>query len=91
MPKTNAKRAKVTTEKRIKIETAKLGAPKFPGHTCPSIDYVQEMLEQIAERGDVWAVSQAEYARDILEYVRISNDELRSSSKYWYDKFKEAA
>ena len=72
MPKTNAKRAKVTTEKRIKIETAKLGAPKFPGHTCPSIDYVQEMLEQIAERGDVWAVSQAEYARDILEYVRIS-------------------
>ena len=31
MPKTNAKRAKVTTDKRIKIETAKLGAPKVPG------------------------------------------------------------
>ena len=35
MPRTNAKRAKITTEKRIKIETAKLGAPKVPGHTCP--------------------------------------------------------
>jgi len=91
MPRTNAKRAKITTEKRIKIETAKLGAPKVPGHTCPSIDYVQEMLEQIAERGDEWAVNQASFVRDILEYVRISNDELRSSSKYWYDKFKEAA
>ena len=91
MPKTNAKRAKVTTEKRIKIETAKLGAPKVPGDTCPSIDYVQEMLVQIAERGDNWSSKQSEYATDVLEYVRSSNQELRRSSKYWYDKFKEAA
>ena len=30
------------SEKREKINKAKLGAPKVPGITCPSIDYVQE-------------------------------------------------
>ena len=91
MPRANAKNAKINTEKRIRIETAKLGAPKVPGDTCPSINYVQEMLDQIAERGDEWSSKQSEYATDILEYVRQSNEELRRSSKYWYDKFKEAA
>ena len=30
--------------KRDKINVAKLGAPKVPGNTCPSIDYVQEIV-----------------------------------------------
>ena len=79
------------SEKREKINKAKLGAPKVPGSTCPSIDYVQELLDQIADRGDDWAVRQAETATQVLEYIRESNDELRLSSKYWYDKYKEAA
>jgi hypothetical protein len=62
-----------------------------PGYTCPSIDYVQEFLDQIAQRGDKWSVRQADLAKDVLEYIRESNDELRSSSKYWYDKYKDAA
>jgi len=36
MPKVSAKREK--------INAAKLGAPKVPGDTCPSIDYVQEIV-----------------------------------------------
>ena len=83
MPKVSAKREK--------INAAKSGAPKVPGDTCPTINYVQEIVGQIAERGDDWSEKQAGYINDLLEYVRDANFELRKSSKYWYDKYKEAA
>ena len=79
------------TAKQAKIDRAKESAPNVPGFTCPSIDYVQYIIEQIADRGDDWAVKQAKVITDVLEYVRESNDELRSSSHYWYKKYKEAA
>ena len=79
------------TKKQNKIDAAKKAAPNVPGFTCPSIDYVQYIIEQIADRGDDWAVKQAKVITDVLEYVRESNDELRSSSHYWYKKYKEAA
>ena len=83
MPKVSAKREK--------INAAKSGAPKGPGDTCPTINYVQEIVCQIADRGDNWSENQAGYINDLLEYVRDANFELRKSSKYWYDKYKEAA
>ena len=83
MPKVSAKREK--------INVAKAAAPNVPGDTCPSINYVQEIIDQIANRGDDWAEKQSDVVKDVLEYVRASNDELRESSKYWYKKFKEAA
>ena len=43
MPKVSAK--------RVKIEAAKSKAPKVPGDTCPSINYVQEIISQLADRG----------------------------------------
>ena len=76
--------------KREKIDVAKASAPNVPGDTCPSIKYVQEIIDQIANRGDDWADKQAIVINDLLEYVRESNFELRKSSKYWYDKYKEA-
>ena len=76
--------------KQKRIDAAKSSAPKVPGDTCPSIDYVQTIVNQIAERGDTWATKQAEVITDLLEYVRDSNYELRKSSKYWYDKYKES-
>ncbi len=82
MPKVSAK--------RMKIELAKESAPNVPGFTCPSIDYAIQIIEQIADRGDDWAEKQANVITDVLEYVRESNDELRSSSLYWYKKYKEA-
>ena len=83
MPKVSAK--------RVKIDAAKAAAPNVPGDTCPSINYVQEIVGQIADRGDDWSEKQAGYINDLLEYVRDANFELRKSSKYWYDKYKEAA
>ena len=83
MPKVSAKREK--------INAAKSGAPKVPGDTCPSINYIQGIVSQIADRGDDWSEKQAGYINDLLEYVRDANFELRNSSKYWYDKYKEAA
>ena len=81
MPKVSAKREK--------INAAKSGAPKVPGDTCPSINYIQEIVSQIADRGDDWSEKQAGYINDLLEYVRDANFELRKSSKSWYDKYKE--
>ena len=67
--------------KRKKIDLAKKGAPRVPGDTCPSINYVQEVLEQITDRtDDDWAFKQRSIANDILEYIRDSNEELRNSS-----------
>ena len=80
----------IVSAKRDKINVAKAAAPNVPGDTCPSIDYVQEIIDQIANRGDDWADKQAAVITDLLEYVRDANFELRKSSKYWYDKYKEA-
>jgi len=81
-----------TSAKLKKISLAKKGAPKVPGDTCPSINYVQEVLEQITDRvDDDWADKQRSIANDILEYIRDSNEELRNSSYYWYKKYKDAA
>ncbi len=80
-----------TSTKQKKIDNAKKGAPKVPGDTCPSINYVQDLLEQISERtSDEWADKQIDVASGVLEYVRESNEELRLSSHYWYQKFKGA-
>ena len=89
MPK--AKASAATIEKRMKIDVAKASAPDVPGDTCPSINYVQEIIEQIADRSDAWGGKQAIVITDLLEYVRDANYELRNSSKYWYDKYKDAA
>lgn len=83
MPKVSAKQKK--------INEAKKSAPNVPGHTCPSIDYVQDIIDQIADRGDAWSAKQAGVIREVLEYVRESNNELRSSSHYWYKEFKKTA
>ena len=83
MPKVKAKRAR--------IDAAKSSAPNVPGDTCPSINYVQTIISQMADRGDDWSEKQAGYINDLLEYVRDANFELRNSSKYWYDKYKESA
>ena len=78
--------------KRKRIDNAKKGCPKVPGDTCPSIDYVLEILTQISDRtSDVWADKQIDVASGVLEYIRESNEELRLSSHYWYERYKVAA
>tara|TARA_B100000953_G_scaffold285558_1_gene266256 strand:+ start:124 stop:375 length:252 start_codon:yes stop_codon:yes gene_type:complete len=79
--------------KRTKIVKAKESAPDVPGDTCPTIDYVQEMIGQLVDRadGDLWCNTQLEMVNTALEYVRSSNQELRDSSKYWYNQYKKVA
>ncbi len=78
--------------KRQRIDNAKKRAPKVPGDTCPSINYVQDVLSQISDlSSDEWADKQIDVANGVLEYIRESNEELRLSSFYWYEKYKAAA
>jgi len=78
--------------KQNRINDAKKRAPNVPGDTCPSINYVQNILEQISEQSkDDWTGKQVDVVNGVLEYVRESNEELRLSSYYWYRKYKAAA
>jgi len=78
--------------KQNRINDAKKRAPNVPGDTCPSINYVQNILEQISEQSkDDWTGKQVDVINGVLEYVRESNEELRLSSYYWYRKYKAAA
>ena len=80
-------------QKKMDLVNAKQNAPNVPGDTCPTINYVQEMLDQLIDRNrdDTWMIMQRDVINNALEYVRSSNQELRSSSKYWYDQCKKAA
>ena len=78
--------------KQRRIDSAKKAAPNVPGDTCSSIDYVQAVIEQITDRvDDDWTDKQLAVANKVLEYIRDSNEQLRSSSDYWYKKYKGAA
>jgi len=70
------------------IEKIKNNAPELPYNTCPYIDFVQEILKEAIDQTDsVLVEKKLELADSILEYVRESNDSLRQSSMYWYQKF----
>jgi hypothetical protein len=63
--------------------------PVVPEDTCPYIDTVQELIDKIANQTDEdWRKEQAILAKALLEYIRESNQRLRNSSKYWYDRRK---
>ena len=82
-----------TKQKKVDLVEAKKHAPNLPGDTCPTIDCVQEMLDELVERnkGDTWSLTQREVINQALEYIRSANHELRESSKYWYDQCKKVA
>ena len=82
-----------TRQKKVNLVSAKQNATSVPGDTCPTINYVQEMIDQLIERNkdDVWSLTQRDAINNALEYVRSSNQELRNSSKYWYDQCKKVA
>ena len=80
-------------QKKLDLVSAKQNAPSVPGDTCPTINYVQEMLDQLIDRNreDTWSLTQRDVINNALEYVRSANQELRDSSKYWYDQYKKVA
>ena len=46
-----------TRQKKVNLVSAKQNAPSVPGDTCPTINYVQEMIDQLIERNKDDAVS----------------------------------
>ena len=71
------------------LEDYKKQAPDIPTNTCPYINFVQDILKDVLDELDSPLIEEKlNLADSILEYVRSSNDSLRSSSHYWYTKFR---
>ena len=63
-------------------------APKVPDITCPAIDAILNQLEKLIGR----ELKQSKYKaiERKMEKLRIANEKLRDSGKYWHDACKEA-
>ena len=83
------------TVKQDKIDKAKKSAPGVPGDTCPYIDFVLSVMDQLTghESSELAPKEirdkQLELATETLEYIREANSTLRESSRYWYDQYKK--
>ena len=62
-------------------------APKVPTITCPAIDDVLNKLEKVI--GKEFKLSKFKAIERKLEKLRIANEKLRDSGKYWHDSCKE--
>ena len=72
-----------------KLSKLKQSAPEIPTNTCPYIDFIEEIIKEVIDECDSSFIEQKlELAISALEYVRESNDALRQSSNYWYNKIK---
>tara|TARA_R110002167_G_scaffold8580_4_gene39257 strand:+ start:2860 stop:3324 length:465 start_codon:yes stop_codon:yes gene_type:complete len=84
-----------TERKRLK---SKKNSPGIPPNTCPYIDLVQTMIEDLSIAYDKLytkgehnpVVDKIESnAKELLEYIRTNNETLRDNSLYWYNKYKD--
>jgi len=81
--KYNIQMARSTTPRVIKNK------PVVPEDTCQYIDMVQELIDKIADQENaLWRSEQATLAKALLEYIRESNQKLRVSGKFWYERCK---
>ena len=62
-------------------------APKVPDITCPAIDDVLNQLEKLI--GKELSESKYKAFERKMEKLRIANEKLRDSGKYWHDACKE--
>ena len=62
-------------------------APKVPDITCPAIDDVLNQLEKLVGR-ELTDRKYKAFERK-LEKLRIANEKLRDSGKYWHDACKD--
>lgn len=70
-----------------KLDDFKKNSPEIPTNTCPYIDFAQQILKEIEdETTSVFMKKKVELVEEMLEYIRQSNDSLRKSSLYWYQK-----
>ena len=62
-------------------------SPPIPTNTCPYIDHVIHMVDELKDLAQENKLRFAESLYE-LEHIRNSNDMLRDSGKYWYQKNK---
>ena len=71
------------------LDDYKKDAPEIPTNTCPYIDFVKEIVEEVKDESYSQLIKEKlELANNTLEYIRVSNEQLRQSSHYWFIKFK---
>jgi len=65
-----------------------LAKPFIPPNTCPHIDRISDLVDEIGECvDDIRLLEQlTNTIKAELEYIRRSNELLRTASKYWHDK-----
>lgn len=69
------------------FDDLKKNAPAIPTNTCPYIDFAQQVLKEVeCESNSLFIEKKTQLIDEILEYIRKSNDSLRKSSLYWYQK-----
>ena len=67
----------------------KNGAPELPTNTCPYIDFVKDIIGEVKDETDSQLIKEKlELANNTMEYIRISNEQLRQNGFYWFNKFK---
>ena len=74
------------------FEQVKDKSPGIPPDTCPYLDHILEVVEDLStlvqnNKTEI-AVQLHELIKHEIEYIRSVNDTLRTSSKYWYDHHK---
>jgi hypothetical protein len=100
--KAKKKLSKRKKGQKAKLEKKRLenkaNSPGVPPNTCPYIDMVitmvgdlQSAYERLREKGEYQPMVDriAEQTKDMLEYVRNSNETLRDNSAFWYEKYKD--
>ena len=63
-------------------------APKVPNITCPAIDDILNQLEK--QIGREFKHNKFKAVEKKMEKLRIANEKLRDSGKYWHDACKDA-
>jgi len=64
-------------------------APKVPDITCPDIDRVLDIIDKSQAKGRPLTAAKHKQVERIMERLRIANDALRESGKYWHQMCKD--
>lgn len=72
-------------QRKPNLKTLKKKAPKIPDFTCPDIDHIISYVED----KDLLNRTSLAYFKRRMEKLRTSNERLRDSGIYWYDRIKE--
>ena len=77
----------MSNSKKLGITRLKKRAPKIPDYTCTEIDNVIDRLEKIQDSKKFSKLTLKVLIRK-LERLRRSNESLRESGIYWYNRCK---